>query len=393
LKKYLSLFLMLAIALCFCAALAEGVPANPFGRPGSVSYNTPAPTLETIVTLPATATPTQEPVATPTLQPSLAPTQTPEAEITAQPSVAPAQQEGSAAVDVLYGADLTEEMIAQLDEQVRELMAHDGELLDNQEQLRNILLIGTDARPGEKKARSDTMIILTIDSRTNQIKLTSLMRDMYVHIPGVGNNRLNAAYYYGGAQLLMDTIEENFGLKMEEYAAVNLTTVVDVIDDLGGLTLTVDSKTQLRAINGVIDAYNEQFDCPRNSDLLTETGEQHMNGKQVQAYARHRKTDSDFHRTQRQREVLVKLYEKVSEKSLWELSVLAARYIGEVDTNLSLSDAMSLAPVLLNMKDAQTSELRLPADGDYESKTVSGMAVLVPNLKKCRERLSSFIGE
>lgn len=336
-----------------------------------------------------TATPTQVPTPAPTDEATLTPepTQTPE------PMTAPAQQEGNATVDVLYGEDLTEEMIAQLDEQVRELMSHDGELLENQETLRNILLIGTDARPGEKKARSDTMIILTIDSRSNEIKLTSLMRDIYVHIPGVGNNRLNVAYYYGGAQLLMDTIEENFGLKMEEYAAVNLTTVVDVIDDLGGLTLTVDSKTQLRAINGVIDAYNAQFKCPRNSDLLTETGEQHMNGKQVQAYARHRKTDSDFQRTQRQREVLLKLYEKVSEKSVWELSVLAARYLDEVDTNLSLSDVLSLAPVLLNMKDAQTSELRLPADGDYESKTVSGMAVLVPNLQKCRDRLSNFIGQ
>ena len=73
--------------------------------------------------------------------------------------------------------------------------------------------------------------------------------------------------------------------------------------------------------------------------------------------------------------------------------MLAARYVGEVDTNLSLSDIVSLVPVLLSMKDAQTSELRLPADGDYESKTVSGMAVLVPNLQQCRDRLSEFIGE
>ena len=150
---------------------------------------------------------------------------------------------------------------------------------------------------------------------------------------------------------------------------------------------------QLKAINGVIDGYNAQFNCPKNSDLLTKLGEQQMNGKQVQAYGRYRKIDSDFKRTERQREILSKLYEKVTEKSLTELSLLVSRYIDRVDTNLTLTDMISLLPTLLSMKGAQINQLRLPDDGDYQSKTVSGMAVLVPDLQACRDKLSAFLQE
>ena len=155
----------------------------------------------------------------------------------------------------------------------------------------------------------------------------------------------------------------------------------------------MSSQKQLKAINGVIDGYNAQFNCPKNSDLLTKLGEQQMNGKQVQAYGRYRKIDSDFKRTERQREILSKLYEKVTEKSLTELSLLVSRYIDRVDTNLTLTDMISLLPTLLSMKGAQINQLRLPDDGDYQSKTVSGMAVLVPDLQACRDKLSAFLQE
>lgn len=382
-KKYIACLLAAIVCLWATAAWAEAVPANPNARPGNAVLLTPSPTPEAA---PTTMQPTDAPTATLSPTATDAPT-----EPTAEP--APAQQESTDSVDVLDGGDLTDEMIAQLDAQVRELLEHEDELLANQDHLRNILLVGLDARPGESKSRSDTIILVTLDPRNGQIKLTSIMRDLYVHIPGVGNNRINAAYYQGGAQLLMDTIEENFGLKVEEYVAVDLTMVVEAIDDLGGLTLTVDSKRQLDAINGVIDAYNAQFKCPNNSDLLTELGEQQMNGKQVQAYGRYRKIDSDFMRTERQREVLSKLYEKVTQKSLTELSLLASRYISRVDTNLTLTDMISLLPTLLSMKEAQIDQLRLPDDGDYQNKTVSGMAVLVPNLQACRDKLSAFIQE
>jgi len=217
------------------------------------------------------------------------------------------------------------------------------------------------------------------------------MRDMYVTLPGRSNNRINAAWVYGGPDLLLAAIEENFGLVIEEYVAVDLRVLIDIIDELGGLVLNVESKKQLNAINGVIDAYNYQFREPNNDGLLKNLGEQLMNGKQVQAYARYRKIDSDVQRTARQREVLTKLFDKLQEKSVIELTKIAAMVMKRIETNLSLSDIVSLIPVMYRMKDAEISQLNIPYDASYQSKTVSGMSVLVPDLEKCREVLGSFI--
>ena len=289
------------------------------------------------------------------------------------------------------GGLLSEEMIAQLDEEVRDYLIGTGELIDTVNGIRNILLVGVDARPGETRSRSDTMVILTLDGNRNEIRLTSLLRDMYVAIPGHGNNRINAAWVYGGFEALRAVILENLGLQVDEYVAVDLTLLTDLIDEIGGLTLTVSTQSQMNAINGVIDGYNYQFGLAPNSDFLTGLGEQRMNGKQVQAYARYRKIDSDVARTERQREVLHKIFDRLQEMSLVELSRLAMTAMSRLETNLSLSDIISLIPVMYGMKDASFEQLSLPHEGEYQDKTVSGMAVLVPDLRATQKRLAAFV--
>lgn len=286
---------------------------------------------------------------------------------------------------------LSEEMIAQLDEEAMEYLTGEREPIAAVDGIRNILLVGVDARPGETRSRSDTMVILTLDGNKNEIRMTSIMRDLYVKIPGKNNNRINTAWVYGGPQLLLDTIEENLGLKIEEYVSVDLTVLIDVIDQLGGLTLTVESEKQLGAINGVIYAYNYQFNEPEDDGLLTKLGEQHMNGKQVQAYARYRKIDSDVQRTARQREVLSLLFEELQTKSLIELTRIASSVLDKVETNLSFSDIVSLIPVLYGMKDAEISQMNIPYDVDYHNKTVSGMSVLVADMDLCQNALEKFV--
>ena len=108
--------------------------------------------------------------------------------------------------------------------------------------MRHLLLIGIDARPGETTGRSDTMIIVTLDPDGNVIKLTSIMRDLYVEIPGRKNNRINATYVFGGPELLMETIELNFGVHIDHYIAVNFSMLGKLIDSIGGLTLTVENE-------------------------------------------------------------------------------------------------------------------------------------------------------
>ena len=282
-------------------------------------------------------------------------------------------------------------MIAQLDEALRDYLIGGGEAIATVDGIRNILLVGLDARPGETRSRSDTMIILTLDGGKNEIRLTSLLRDMYVSIPGHGNNRINAAWVYGGFDALSATIKENLGLEIDEYVAVDLTLLTDLIDEIGGLTLTVSSQAQLKAINGVIDGYNYQFHLTPNSDFLTELGEQHMNGKQAQAYARYRKIDSDIQRTERQREVLHKIFDKLQTMSPVALSRLAMNAIGRMETNLTLGDIITLIPVMFGMRNATFKQLSLPCEGEYQAATISGMAVLAPDLKATRNRLAAFV--
>lgn len=266
---------------------------------------------------------------------------------------------------------------------------------ENVAQMRSLLLIGIDARPGEETGRSDTTIIVTLDPDSNTIKLTSIMRDLYVEIPGRKNNRINATYVFGGPELLMETIETNFGIHVENYIAVNFSMLGKLIDAIGGLTLTVESDYYKDRINAVIKQDNKVLGISLSDGLLTEAGEQLMTGKQAQAYARYRygTSDGDFGRTARQREVVTLIFEKLAGKTAIELMNLVVENAGNVYTNLSVAELAAFAPVLISMKDAEIAELRLPIDGGYKNKTVAGMSVLVPDREKNMAAVMEFLGE
>ena len=257
--------------------------------------------------------------------------------------------------------------------------------------VRHILLVGLDARPGEKTGRSDTMILLTLDGNNKAIKMTSLMRDLYVTLPGMGNNRINAAWVFGGPDLLLQTIEFNFGIKIEDYVAVDFTMLADVIDQLGGITVDIKTKQQMNAINGVIQEDNKVLKLPVKKGLLTTTGEQLLTGRQAQAYARYRKGESDFTRTERQREVIIKCIDKLGALSTPALMKMVSDNIGKVTTNLTLMDVMNIFPVALSLRGVDVQELRIPADGTYTGKMIHGMSVLVPDLAKNKALIEAFI--
>lgn len=262
-------------------------------------------------------------------------------------------------------------------------------------EMQNILLLGIDARPGETTGRSDTMIILTVDAEQNVIRMVSLMRDLYVEIPGRKNNRLNAAYVYGGAELLMQTIEQNFGIHVDHYVAVNFSMLAGLIDQLGGLELNVESDYYKDRINAVIKCDNKVLGIDVNDGLVQSAGLQTLTGKQAQAYARYRygTSDGDFGRTQRQREVILKILEKLRGLTLVQLFRLAGDNIDNVYTNLTLEEIIELAPAALQLQDAEVKQLRIPVDGGYSSKTVSGMAVLVPDRNRNKQALVDFYGQ
>ncbi len=394
-KHIVSVLLVVMLFLLPVLAAAMTVPANPMAPPGFGVVSTIAPTA--IPTAVPAAVPTQVPTAAPTVVPTQVPAEVPTAAPTEAAAETPnVEMNVPAMPEMGYEADediLSEEIVALLDAEAMEYLTADGDVIETIDGVRNILLVGVDARPGETRSRSDTMVILTIDGNRNEIRMTSLMRDMYVSIPGRSNNRINAAWVYGGPELLLKVIEENFGLKIEDYVAVDLRVLIDIVDELGGLTLTVETKAQLSAINGVIDAFNYQFKEKTNDGLLKNTGAQLMNGKQVQAYARYRRGESDVQRTARQREVLTLLFDKLQEKSIFQLTGIAFSVMDRIETSLSFSEIVSLIPVAFGMKDAEFEQLTIPYDASYQSKTVSGMAVLVPDISACRKKMDAFINK
>ena len=370
----ISLSIALVLAICLGAAAAIA-PANPLIRPavqGNAPVETPSP--EAVLGAVLTPSPEEEPE---------------DEEIIAE---AAADDEADALVE---NPTEEEQFLSDL---MNELDVNGANALEKINGMTHILLVGIDARPGQKTGRSDTMMLLTIDAEHGSLKLTSFMRDLYVEIPGRKNNRLNAAYVFGGPELLIKTLKKNFGVNVNYYAAVNFSLLADLIDQIGGLEVNIKNKTQMKYINLVIKEDNvvlkkayPKKGIKTNDNLLTKTGEQLLNGRQAQAYARYRKGSSDFERTERQREVILKAMEKVKAMSMMDVGKLALDNLDKVDTNLTVADILRLAPAAFQLKDSEVQQLRIPVDKGYTSKTISGMSVLVPSRSKNVNAITNFL--
>ena len=230
----------------------------------------------------------------------------------------------------------------------------------------NVLLIGTDSRNSEERGRSDTMIIASINSKTDEISLISLMRDCYVEIPGYGWNKLNASYTFGGADLLMDTIEHNFGIAVEDYVAVNFVSVANIVDAVGGIDIDI-SDAEAGEINNILrNEVNAIMGDNTLDDLLNGGGKIHLNGKQALSYARIRYIgNADFERTERQRKVIELIMEKVKSFNPSVLQNVASSVLPGVETNMSTAELYALSLRAPFIVDYERQQLRVPAEGTY----------------------------
>ena len=246
----------------------------------------------------------------------------------------------------------------------------------------NLLLIGTDARDLEnERGRSDAMIVFSVNKSTKMITMTSVMRDTYLHIPEVGYNRVNAAYSYGGAPLLVQTLEENFGFKIDNYVVTNFGVFKEIVDLVGGVDLDV-SASEIEVMNDYIEEYNEVISYePLDTDKMdySDAGYTHLNGKQALSYCRVRYVgDGDFDRTGRQREVMDLILQKCKTMSVSELSKMAETVLPWLTTDLSASDALSLASaaILNGYYKYDVQSIRIPDDDTWDGIMVDGMSVL-----------------
>ena len=251
--------------------------------------------------------------------------------------------------------------------------------LANEEHIINILLIGQDARPGESRARSDTMILVSLNEDTNEIKMVSFMRDMYVQIPGYQDNRINSAYALGGEELLNETLNVNFGVQIDGNVSVNFEAFEDVIDVLGGVDIEIDSEEAgyMRNVIGV----------------SASTGMNHFDGEDALAFARMRYVSGgDYTRTERQRRVIAAVMESLKGAGLTELIGLVNDVLPHVTTDLSNADIINYATKGLAALSAggEMSSTRIPADDAHYNASIRGMSVLVPDLAMCQEDLKEF---
>lgn len=244
----------------------------------------------------------------------------------------------------------------------------------------SVLLIGTDGRSVSERGRSDTMILLSLNSKSKTVNLTSFMRDCYVEIPDYGWDKLNSAYSYGGAELLMDTIEHNFGIKIDDYVSVNFISFANIIDSVGGIKIDV-SDAEAQEINTILQAeVNSIMGDDTFSDLLSGGGKDILlNGKQALSYARIRYVgNADFERTERQRKVMELVMNKVKSFSPSSLSNISKSVMPNVSTNMPTMDMYTLSLRVPLLVGYETQQLQIPADNTYYGEyTASGDALIV----------------
>jgi polyisoprenyl-teichoic acid--peptidoglycan teichoic acid transferase len=277
-------------------------------------------------------------------------------------------------------ADIQEEIVIPEEEQIEEIdYGMESDIV-------NILLVGVDTRGAFEDSRTDSMIIATVDPIASKVKLTSIMRDMYVEIPGKGYNKINAAYEMGGIELLKKTIKHNFGFAVDKYAAIDFKGFQSLIDLMGGIEVNIKSN-EVKEINKYIKDVNED-----NPTLLQSEGLQKLNGQQALSYSRIRKVgNNDYERTERQRTVLSLLLAKVKDTKVTSYPKLYSTISPYIRTNIEFNSMLKLVYTVYKLDDFTPGSFRIPVDGHFKDASVKGMAVLIPDLKYNAKELYKFI--
>ncbi|WLR53926.1 LCP family protein [Mesobacillus subterraneus] len=243
--------------------------------------------------------------------------------------------------------------------------------------LTNILLIGSDAREKET-SRSDTIMIASYHPDTESYKLTSIMRDTYVEIPGHGMNKINAAFSLGGPELLRETIKENFDVSLQYYSIVDFEGFVHLVDEAfpEGVEVNVEKKMS----EGI--------------GVTLEPGVQRLDGKHLLGYVRFRQDAvGDFGRVERQQNVIKEVGKQfASIQTLPKLPKLVGVLTPFINTNMDTGDILFMGKGLISKDNRNIETLRIPVEGSFENQRVSGAGlVLAINFEENRAALQEFL--
>ncbi|MEO2518860.1 LCP family protein, partial [Enterococcus avium] len=261
--------------------------------------------------------------------------------------------------------------------QSKQTIPFNGEEAPDQNDL-NILIIGTDSR-GEDRGRSDSLMVAHYDQKRKQPKLISIMRDSYVDIPGYGKDKINAAYSYGGIELVRKTLKENFDLPIEYYVTINFDHFKEAIDNLFPKGVTIDAEKDLDL-----------------DQVFIKAGKQKMDGNTLLQYSRFREDEEgDFGRIRRQQQVLSAISQQVTNvTSLSKLPKTTGKLLGYVDTNLSESTILSVGKdfALGDTKKIETLAVPIDKTWEFNNDTPSG-SVLELDTEANAKAIQTFLTE
>ncbi|MDU4738408.1 MULTISPECIES: LCP family protein [Clostridium] len=241
-------------------------------------------------------------------------------------------------------------------------------------EVRNIALLGIDSKEDDLIGRSDSIMILTLDSIHNKIKLTSIMRDSYVNIDGYGMDKINHAYAYGGAELALKTLNENFDLNIKEVMIINFSSLINIIDKIGGINLNITDE-EVSHISGI-----------------SSSGDHLLNGNQALSYSRIRyATGGDYKRTERQRTVVNAIFNKLKDTQLTKYPELVNEFLPYVKTNISTNDLLKLGTEFSGLASKKLEQDRFPRDEQGEGQNIDGIYYLTFDLDNVRNSMRDYI--
>ena len=272
------------------------------------------------------------------------------------------------------------------------------------DQVVNILLLGSDSKDmsDQYDGNSDAIMIISINPKFKSIKLISIPRDTAANIAGFENRyKINAAFATGKEQLAVKTINENFGLNIKEYVTVNISSMYDIINEIGGVELEI-TKEEMNSINHFVDMFYKFSGKPTKK--VTSYGKVTLTGEQAAAHVKEREagyrsgtTDyGDFGRTRRQREVLVAMLNKILTKDLGEISRIIDLILEQVTTNINVGKYMGMLPELVANKDAYLNNLTsvmIPKNEYSEEILENGTFLYVTNLEKAKKDFIHYMYE
>lgn len=257
-----------------------------------------------------------------------------------------------------------------------------------QDEIINIVLSGVDTRSYDLNSRSDTIILASYNKTKHEVKLVSFMRDSWVYLPERGWQRINTATVYGGTGLLINTLNYNFDLDIQNYIQIKFDDFRKIIDILGGIEVEL-TNSEIRYINNKLHVEDHDY----SNDIKADPGLINLNGTQALWHCRNRTIgNSDFERTDRQREVLTIIINKALSLNMGQATRMVFEMREHVNTNLDMELILNLASDALVNKNLTVETSRVPYDNAFRFANKNGASVLELDMDKNIELLHEFLG-